>query len=154
VVAVEADVPDALPASPDEAQIARVQVAVIQLARQLKSVDDSGLAMSLRTALAALVKYGPLPAGRLAEIECVDPASMSRTLRALDSRGLIQRTIDPTDGRISLISASPAGVESFYRTRKQATTFLVDRLQDSGDEVVAQVAAAAPILELLVRLTA
>ncbi|WP_188896902.1 hypothetical protein [Microlunatus endophyticus] len=51
-------------------------------------------------------------------------------------------------------SSSPAGAERCYRTRQQATTFLVDRQQASGDEVFAQVAATAPILELLVRPTA
>lgn len=140
--------------SPVAVEVARVQVAAIQLARQLKAADASGLATSARTALAALVKYGPVPAGRLAEIEGVDPASISRTLRTLERQGLIRRTTDPTDRRVSLISASPAGTDSFYRSRNQTTDFLVERLAGLTGEELEQILAVAPALELLVGVTA
>lgn len=52
---------------------------------------------------------GPVDASRLAEMTCLLPPSLSRILENLDKRGLLTRTIDPTDQRRSHLTLSEKG---------------------------------------------
>lgn len=50
-----------------------------------------------------------IDAGILAERACVLPPSLSRIIKALETRGLIKSTRDKADGRRTMLSLAPKG---------------------------------------------
>lgn len=56
-----------------------------------------------------VVEGGPLRAATLAERCRMQPAALSRQLGILEREGCIERAPDPSDGRGSLVRATPAG---------------------------------------------
>lgn len=64
-----------------------------------------------------IVRRESITASALAEILILDKGQISRTVRELEELGLIQRTPDPADGRSSLLSATPEGLERLAAAR-------------------------------------
>lgn len=64
-----------------------------------------------------IVRRQPLTSSALAELLMTDKGQISRTVRELEDLGLIQRTPDPTDGRSSLLSSTPEGLERLAAAR-------------------------------------
>ena len=56
----------------------------------------------------------PLDAGDIAQRTFLLAPSLSRILAKLEARGMIERQPDPTDQRRSLITLSPAGLETVH----------------------------------------
>lgn len=65
-----------------------------------------------------VVTSGPLSSSALAELLQADKGQISRTVRELESLGLVQRTPDPHDGRSSLLSATEDGVARLAEARR------------------------------------
>jgi DNA-binding MarR family transcriptional regulator len=57
----------------------------------------------------ALAQRGPLRLSALAAVLDVDASTVSRQVRHLEDRGLLERTEDPDDGRASRIALSEQG---------------------------------------------
>ncbi|WP_336660806.1 MarR family winged helix-turn-helix transcriptional regulator [Leucobacter sp. USHLN153] len=66
----------------------------------------------------------------LTEVMVVDKGQMSRTLRDLDERGLINRTPDPSDGRSVRITVSDFGRERLAATRGEKAGALREAMED------------------------
>ncbi|MBD3940223.1 MarR family transcriptional regulator [Microbacterium sp. NEAU-LLC] len=66
----------------------------------------------------------------LAESLMADKGQISRTVRELEGLGLIQRTPDPADGRSSLLSPTPFGLERLEQARSPQESLLVDALEE------------------------
>jgi DNA-binding MarR family transcriptional regulator len=67
-----------------------------------------------RPALLVLARLKERAALRLSDLAldvCLDVSTMSRHVRALEERGYVERTVDPADGRASLLTLSAAGRE-------------------------------------------
>jgi DNA-binding MarR family transcriptional regulator len=80
--------------------------------RRLRQGHETGeLTLSELSVLARLDRWGPLPAGLLAEQERIRPQAMSVIVAALEERGLVTRAADPDDARRFSLSATPAGRE-------------------------------------------
>lgn len=135
------------------AAVERVQVAVIQAARQFRTMDRAGINQSARSALAAIVKFGPLSMSELAAHEGVDPASVSRTVRKLEESGDVARRTSDEDGRVNLIEVTESGRELFLRSRRQLTEIILDRISTLSPEQMATIVALGDGLELLVSAT-
>ncbi|MFY0407416.1 MarR family winged helix-turn-helix transcriptional regulator [Solicola sp. PLA-1-18] len=135
------------------AEVERLQVAVIQLARQLGSSYPGDLPRSARTALAAVVKYGPLRVGDLAEREGVGQTAISRTLRHLEADGLVSRSPDPRDGRVWLVDATDRGRTRFLDDRRLLSEQLVTQLHALPEGDLTALLAAAGPLEQMIELT-
>lgn len=60
-------------------------------------------------ALKALASHGEMRAGQLAQISLISMPSLTRILRDLGQRDLLQRRSEPGDQRTALISLTPAG---------------------------------------------
>lgn len=60
-------------------------------------------------ALATLEQYGPMRVGEFAEIDRCSQPTATIMLRRLEEAGTVVRVPDPSDGRASLLSLSPAG---------------------------------------------
>ncbi|MEV5651090.1 MarR family transcriptional regulator [Nocardia sp. NPDC052254] len=144
-----------LPATDAElvAAVERVQVALIQAARQFRMMDRAGINQSARSALAAIVKFGPLSMSELAAHEGVDPASVSRTVRKLEECGDVVRRASDTDARVNMIEVTESGRELFLRSRRQLTQIILDRISTLSPEQLASIVALGDGLELLASAT-
>jgi DNA-binding MarR family transcriptional regulator len=65
----------------------------------------------------------------LAESLMADKGQISPTVRELESLGRVQRTPDPDDGRSSLLSPTPFGLERLEQARAPQESLLVDALE-------------------------
>ena len=128
---------------------ARLRPAVIRTARRLRQEAGTDLSPSLATALATIERHGPLTPSGLAEIERVRRPTATRMVARLEEEGLVLRTTDPRDGRVSLVSTSPAGRTLLKKVRGRKTAYLARRLRELSDEEAADLERAAAILERL-----
>lgn len=80
--------------------------------------------------LSALSRSGPRQQGCLAEELEVDKAMMSRTIKQLELLGLIDRTIDPSDGRALVVSMTGEARNRFDANLANARRVLHDRLAE------------------------
>ena len=75
-----------------------------------------------------IVRRDSVTASALAEMLMTDKGQISRTVRELEELGLVTRTPDPADGRSSLLSATPAGLERLAAARHPRENGLTDAL--------------------------
>ncbi len=82
-----------------------------------------------RVLLARLVIGGPRRATDLAADAFLDLSTVSRQVRSLVERGLVERSPDPEDRRGSMLSATAAGRAAFEHYRRQRDTELAALLE-------------------------
>jgi DNA-binding MarR family transcriptional regulator len=102
------------------------------------------------SALAEVVRSGPIRLGDLAAHQRVTPATLSRVVAGLVEHGYVERTADPDDARAGLLTATPAGVQLLRDSRERRSAELVNRLRALTPEERAAVLGAAPALRRLV----
>lgn len=119
-----------MPRGPRAAALASdLRVGVLRLARRLRTERrDASVSDSQLSVLGMLDRYGPLTPGELADLERVQPPSMSRTVAALEVAGLVGRTAHPTDGRQVLVALTPHGRSEIRETRRRRDVWLAQRL--------------------------
>jgi len=61
--------------------------------------------------LLAVVADGPAPMNQLASVLKCEPSNITGLVDRLAARGLVTREPSPTDRRVKLVTATPAGVE-------------------------------------------
>jgi DNA-binding MarR family transcriptional regulator len=128
---------------------ARLRPVLVRMARRLRQESGTDLSPSLATALATIDRRGPLTPSGLAEIERVRRPTATRMVARLEEEGLVLRTTDPGDGRVSLVSTSPAGRTLLKKVRGRKNAYLARRLRELSDEEAADLERAAAILERL-----
>jgi DNA-binding MarR family transcriptional regulator len=124
-------------------------LAVSRTARRLRQEAGEDLSPSLTSALAKIDSDGPLTPSELAERERVRRPTATGIISRLSEAGLVERTSDPSDGRVSLVSATPEGRSLLQRLRKRKNAFLAKRLRKLDPDEVATLDRAAGILERL-----
>jgi DNA-binding MarR family transcriptional regulator len=122
----------ARPVSRSAATTAReVKVVFSRLRRRIQALaltDD--LSGSQAAVLTRLHKEGPSSASVLAGAEAVSHQAIGAILTVLQTRGFIERSPDPTDGRRQLISLTAAGVARAENTTSAREEWLARALQD------------------------
>jgi len=117
--------------------------------RQLDEAAD-GITAARLSALAVVAKRGPLTLGALAEAEQVQPPTMSRIAARLEEAGLLQRTTQPGDRRVTLVEATDSGRRVLAASRSRRTAYLAERLRTLGPgDLVTLDRAATLIQEML-----
>ena len=76
-----------------------------------------------------IVRRETVTLSALAEVLHADKGQVSRTVRELEDLGFVARTPDPTDGRSSLIAATPAGLEKLAAARSPRENALFETLE-------------------------
>jgi DNA-binding MarR family transcriptional regulator len=125
----------------------RLRFAVVRLARRLRQEAGEGLSPTMAAALATVERAGPLTPSELAQIERVQRPTATRVVTRLVEDGLVTKATDPTDGRVSLLSASPEGKRLLKRLRKRKNAYLARRLRELDAEELRTLERAAEILE-------
>lgn len=80
--------------------------------------------------LTILSRSGARQQGALAEETEADKAMMSRTIKQLEALGLVERSIDPNDGRALLVAMTTEALARFDATLANARRVLHDRLAE------------------------
>lgn len=102
--------------------------------------ERHGISMSVGYALLSIEREGT-PSTKLGPRMGMESTSLSRTLKSMESRGLIERRPDPTDGRSVRVFLTPSGIEARKQTRNLVVQ-LNERLHELlGDEAVNQLLA-------------
>jgi DNA-binding MarR family transcriptional regulator len=136
--------------APESVEVAaRLRLAIARTARRLRQEAGVELSPSLAAALATVERHGPLTPSELAERERVQRPTATRIVGRLADAGLVERTADPADGRVSLVSATPKGSALLRRLRGRKNAYLARRLRDLEPQEIATLDRAAEILERL-----
>lgn len=128
---------------------ARLRLAITRSARRLRQEADAGLSPSLSAALATVERHGPLTPSRLAELESIQRPTATRLVARLEEDGLISRTVDPDDRRVSHVEITRDGRALLKRLRSRKNAYLAQRLRRLDDEELATIERATEILERL-----
>src|SRR5215210_6725486 len=115
----------------------------------MRQVSDVEISPTLHAALSSVETHGPITAGQLAKHEHVRKPTMTRTIRVLVDRGLIERLPDPLDGRITWLQTTAAGKSLVHNARRRTDVYLSKRLQRMSVEDRETLHRAAEILEQL-----
>ena len=127
----------------------RLRMATMRLARLLRQNADPGLGLTqtLWSALGTVERSGPVTLGRLAEMERVQPPSMTRIVAQLEERGLVVREVDGNDRRVVRVRSSEAGHRLVMDLRIRRDEFLAARLSELSPTELATLDTALPLLE-------
>jgi DNA-binding MarR family transcriptional regulator len=137
-------------ASPRPAELAsRLRFAVMRLSRRLRQHTASEITQSQLSALATVVRDGPLTLRDLAAAERVQPPTITRIIEPLLERGLVERTPDVTDRRVAWVGATREGRALVEQVRRRRDSYLAHRLRTLDPEELAVLARAAELLERL-----
>ena len=128
---------------------ARLRLSSTRLARRLRQEGGTGLTPSQLSALAAVHNSGPLTLGELADHERVAPSSTTKCVAKLEADGLLQRTPDPTDRRVTRVSTTKTGRAVIAETRRRKTTWLTARIRELEPGDQARLADALDALDHL-----
>ena len=142
---MHADAPTSTPDLTERAS--RLRLAITRTARRMRQEASPELGPASLSALATIDRLGPLTAGELAAAERIQPPTATRLLAGLAGKGLVSRAADPSDGRCSIVSATPAGAAMLKRLRGRKNAYLARRMRDLPDDDVAALERAAEILE-------
>jgi len=77
-----------------------------------------------------IVRREAVSQSTLAETLVVDKGQLSRTVRELEQLGLVRRDPDPADGRASILSPTPLGLERLAEARAPQENTLLVALED------------------------
>jgi DNA-binding MarR family transcriptional regulator len=126
--------------------------AITRFTRRLRRVRPIGeLTLNQLSALTSLELAGALTPRELADVERVQPPTMTKTLAKLEERGLVQRTPHPTDGRQVILAATEAGRAVVGEDRRARAAWLAQRLAALGPEERETLHRAIEILDRLGR---
>ncbi len=124
---------------------------IVLITRRVVQLQAPGeLTSPQLAALARLGRCGPASSAELATLEQITPQAMWSTLAALESRGLVQRQPEPSDGRRQVISLTTTGVKILRDKRDARIRTFANVLEESFTPAELQIlAAAAPLIERL-----
>ena len=135
------------------AQLApQLRDAITRLNRRVRQARPVGdLTVTQLSALTSLNLAGALTPRELADVERVQPPTMTKIVAKLEERGLVQRTPHPTDGRQVILAATEGGravLDQFERARNE---WLATRLADLTEDERETLRRAADILQGIAR---
>ena len=113
--------------------------------RQARPVGD--LTFSQLSALTSLQLAGALTPRELADIERVQPPTMTKIVGKLEERGLVARTPHPTDGRQVILAATEAGRAVYAQFERARNEWLAQQLAELSPDERDTLARAAEILQ-------
>ena len=79
--------------------------------------------------LMTLADLQPTAIQNLSDTMARDKAQMTRILRSLEGKGVVQRQDSPDDGRVTLISLTPKGMEFVHLVRSALSQVISDLLE-------------------------
>lgn len=113
------------PASAEEA----VLMVLARLGRRMRQrLPGEDLDFAAVVLLKALVGHGPARLTDLAGVLHLDVSTVSRQVKSLEDRGLVERHPDPEDKRASLIAATADGADRLETGARRRRALIADLL--------------------------
>jgi DNA-binding MarR family transcriptional regulator len=120
----------------------------MRLARRLRRERSSAaLSGAMLSVLSELHRRGELTPRELADADRVQPQSLSRTLAALERRGLVNRRVDSLDRRRSKLGLTAAGLEALTADMAERDAWLATALERLSPAERALLGVAAELME-------
>src|SRR4051812_49835864 len=117
--------------------------------RQARPVGD--LTFSQLSALTSLQLAGALTPRELADVERVQPPTMTKIVGKLEERGLVIRTAHPTDRRQVILAATEQGRAVYAQFEQARNRWLAQQLAQLDPEDRDTLSRAAEILQQVAR---
>jgi DNA-binding MarR family transcriptional regulator len=119
---------------------------VVRLARRLRNQGrgDGEVTPLALSVIGRLYRHRALTPRALADAEHVSPQTLTRVLAALEERGLVSRSGDPSDGRQSLIELTEAGLRALREDAARRDEWLAAAMASSltpAEQQIVRVAA-------------
>ncbi|MEV4419844.1 MarR family transcriptional regulator [Patulibacter sp. NPDC049589] len=126
--------------------------AITRLGRRVRQARPVGdLTFSQLSALTSLQLAGALTPRELADVERVQPPTMTKIVGKLEERGLVARTPHPTDGRQVILAATDQGRTVYAQHERARNEWLAKELEQLTPEERATLAQAAEILQRIAK---
>ncbi|HET6689832.1 MAG TPA: MarR family transcriptional regulator [Miltoncostaeaceae bacterium] len=119
------------------------------IARLLLRHGTTGLSRAEAGVLSALAE-GPMRVTELAASQGLAQPTVTQLTGRLERRGLVERGRDAADGRVVLVSATPAGRAALEALRREYRALLRDHLAGHPDEDVLALAAAIELIREII----
>lgn len=130
-----------------------LRLSVMRLARRLRAErEDDSLTLNQLATLGTLNRHGPITLGELAAHERVQPPSMTRTVSALEERGLAVREPHAVDRRLVVVRITGEGAALIAADRRRRDAWMARRLRELTPAEHEALRRAAPVLEKLAEL--
>jgi len=126
---------------------AELRIAIARTARRLRQESGLDLTSTQVAALSVLERNGPHTPSELAAHERIQRPTATRLIARLERRGLVVRTRDPHDGRVSVIALTEEGRRLVVEQRSRKTAFLARRIEQLEPEERELLERAALLLE-------
>lgn len=126
-----------------------MRLSATRLARRLRQQADAGLTPSQLSALAVIEFHGSLTLKSLAEHERLAPPSITRVVNKLEADGLVVRTNDLGDRRITRVATSAQGAALMVESRRRKTAWLAGQIARLDPDQQRRLAAALDVLDVL-----
>lgn len=140
-----------MPSAPPVTDLAglasHLRLSVFRASRTLRRESQAGISPTLLAALSTIERHGPMRAGDLAAHEQVRKPTVTRILGSLVAEGLVERTPDPVDRRVSWVQLTPAGRMLMRNVRRRSDRYLAQRLRRLDLDDLATLDRAAGILD-------
>lgn len=139
--------PDATMVVPDDL-VAELRLAVMRMRRRLVNErhPDNDLSIAHMGVLAMLLRHGRLTLKELAQLERVQPPSMTRAVNLLEGQELVRREPHPTDGRVTFVHLTETGRAVLMADRARRDAWLARQLDALSDSDRDALRLAAPVL--------
>jgi DNA-binding MarR family transcriptional regulator len=124
----------------------RFRFALFPLVRQLRH-HNVDLTASQASALASISRRGPLTVGELAKAEHVSSPMITKIAKGLEDEGLVTRTVDPSDKRVTQLTITKDGERRLERSRSRKNAWLAQQFKSLSADELDAIRAAIPVLE-------
>ena len=126
--------------------------AMLRLNRRVRQARPVGdLTFSQLSALTSLELAGALTPRELADVERVQPPTMTKIVGKLEQRGLVARTPHPTDRRQVILAATEEGRTVYAQFERVRDEWLATRLAELTPDERGTLERAAQIMQQLAR---
>ena len=134
---------------PTDDELTALRLALLRVARRLRQEHAGGLTPSQLSALATIERSGPLSLRALAELERVQPPSITRIGGALEGEGWVERVAGDADRRVAVVRATDKARNELERIRQERNAWLAGRLATLTVSDRNAVMRAVPAIEKL-----
>jgi DNA-binding MarR family transcriptional regulator len=124
----------------------RFRFALFPLVRQLRH-HNVDLSASQASALATISRSGPMTVGELAKAEHVSSPMITKIAKGLEEEGLVTRTADVSDKRVTQMAITKEGERRLEHSRGRKNAWLAQQLHALSSDELNAIAAVIPVLE-------
>lgn len=133
----------------DQELVSRLRLTAMRLSRRLRRESGDDITPSQLAVLATVDRYGPLTLGGIAEVEGVQPPTVTRIVAWLEEKDLVRLAPSDEDKRAKVVTIAAKGTKRLDRIRSNRNAWLACRLDELTAAERKALADALPVLEKL-----